>query len=135
MFSINPASGTPIYLQIVDQVRQYAVSGRLKAGDPLPSVRKIARELDINHMTVSKAYSILAREGVVERIRGKGMVVSKTSINRLAAIHPQVATLVETVLRLGLSRADVARAIDQAWAELQPNEAAVHAPPTVDETA
>ena len=126
MFSINPSSGTPIYMQIVEQVRQYAVSGRLKAGDPLPSVRTIARELDINHMTVSKAYSLLRTEGVVVRIRGKGMVVSKTSVDPLAAIEPQVIALVETVKRLGLGRPDITAVVEQVWSELEErNEASV----------
>ncbi len=119
MFSINPSSGTPIYMQIVDQVRQLAVSGRLKAGDMLPSVRAIADDLHVNHMTVSKAYSILRRDGVVEFIRGKGMAVSKTSIDPRAAIRPQAAALVEAVRRLGLSRAEMDAAIDQVWVELQ----------------
>lgn len=119
-------------MQIVDQARQYAVSGRLQAGDPLPSVRTIARELDVNHMTVSKAYSILRREGVVKQIRGKGMVMSsKTPVNPLEAIKPEAANLVATVLRLGLSRKDMDTAIDRAWAEAErqeSNESAVDAP-------
>ena len=136
MFSINPSAGTPIYMQIVDQARQYAVSGRLKAGDPLPSVRRIAHELDINHMTVSKAYSILRLEGVVERIRGRGMVVSKTSVDPLAAIEPQVTALVATVQRLGLSRKDITTVVDQVWIDVQKNnEATVNEFPALNPTA
>ena len=119
MFSINPSSGTPIYAQIVDQVRQLAVSGRLAAGDNLPSVRSMAAQYDINPMTVSKAYAILKREGVVRQDRGKPMVVTETSVDPLKAIRPQATALVETVVRLGLSRADMNAAIAQVWVDLQ----------------
>lgn len=117
MFSINPSSGTPIYMQIADQVRQLATGGRLRAGDKLPSVRAIARELDVNHMTVSKAYSILRREGVVTFIRGQGMAISETLVDPNAAIRPQAAALVEAAVRLGLSRAEMAAALEQVWDE------------------
>ena len=124
MFSIESPSGTPIYMQIMDQVRQYVVSGRLKAGDPLPPVRSVD---GVNHMTVSKAYQRLQLEGIAERIRGKGMFVSKTSVNPLAAIKPQVVALVGTVLRLGLSCEHIDAAVDQAWSDLQKSDAVADA--------
>ena len=92
------------------------VSGCLNAGDPLPSVRTIVRELDINHPTVSKACSLLRTEGVVARIRGKGIVVPKTAVDPLAAIKPQVVALVETVRRLGPGCLDLAAVVNQVGA-------------------
>ena len=117
MFSINSTSGTPIYMQIVEQVRQYVVSGHLKAEELLPSVRTVAQGCSINPMTVSRAYSMLHAEGVVEKVRGKGMKVSKTSVNPHAAIRPQIVALVATVRRLRLSPADIAAVVDQVWSE------------------
>ena len=73
LFQVFPASGLPIYRQIVDQVRRHAASGRLTPGDFLPSVRQVALELEVNPMTVSKAYSLLERDGLVELVRGQGM--------------------------------------------------------------
>ena len=75
-FHVNPSSGLPLYRQIMDQVRQLVAAGRLVPGNFLPSTRQLAQQLQINPMTVSKAYSLLEREGVIELVRGQGMRVS-----------------------------------------------------------
>ena len=74
-FDINPSDAVPIYRQIVEQVRRQVASGQLRTSDELPSVRTLALEHAINPMTVSKAYSQLEAEGLLERRRGLGMVV------------------------------------------------------------
>jgi GntR family transcriptional regulator len=74
-FQVFPSSGVPIYRQIMDQVRQQVAAGRLPVGGFLPSVRQLAQDLQVNPMTISKAYSLLEREGVVESVRGQGMRV------------------------------------------------------------
>ena len=79
LFSVNPSSGVPIYRQIMDQVKALISSGRLETGDTLPSVRLLASRLEINMMTVSKAYSRLEAEGILQRSRGKGMTVKQAS--------------------------------------------------------
>ena len=76
LFSISTGSAEPIYRQLVDQVRRLVVAGQLAAGDEMPSVREVAQTLAVNPMTVSKAYSILEMEGLLERRRGMGMVVA-----------------------------------------------------------
>ncbi|MBP6749873.1 MAG: GntR family transcriptional regulator [Xanthomonadaceae bacterium] len=76
---IQPQSPEPIYRQIGDQVRRLAVSGSLPPGTVLPSVREVAATYAINPMTVSKAYSQLEAEGVLERLRGKGMAIAEQS--------------------------------------------------------
>ncbi|MBP2017236.1 GntR family transcriptional regulator [Symbiobacterium terraclitae] len=75
-YHIDPASGTPIYRQLVEQVRQAVASGVLRAGDRLPSVRDLAVELAVNPNTVAKAYQELEREGVIETPRGRGTFVA-----------------------------------------------------------
>lgn len=75
-YHIDPSSGTPIYRQLVDQVRQAVASGVLRAGDKLPSVRDLAVELAVNPNTVAKAYQELEREGVIETPRGKGSFIA-----------------------------------------------------------
>src|SRR5580692_1542366 len=75
-FQIHPSSGVPIYRQLMDQVKALVASGRLVPGDMLPSVRQLGQDLQINQMTVSKAYSLLEREGAVERVRGQGMRIN-----------------------------------------------------------
>ncbi|HYF91869.1 MAG TPA: GntR family transcriptional regulator [Symbiobacteriaceae bacterium] len=75
-YHIDPSSGTPIYRQLVDQVRQAVASGVLRAGDKLPSVRDLAIELAVNPNTIAKAYQELERENVIETPRGKGSFVA-----------------------------------------------------------
>jgi len=68
--------GAPIYLQIFEQIRRLVIAGALQAGDPIEAVRTLAGELKVNPMTVSKAYSQLEQEGILERRRGIGMFVA-----------------------------------------------------------
>ena len=115
MYSLNAVSGMPIYRQIVDQTCQLIASGRLPRGELLPSVRALAADLGINPMTVSKAYSILERDGVVTRRRGLGMVVEQATTTPAETIRPEALALVEAARRLRLSRRDVAAAVDLVW--------------------
>ena len=69
---IDFKSGTPVYLQLVEQIRHAAASGGLRAGEPLPGIRPLAEELRVNRNTVAKAYAELESQGVIENIQGKG---------------------------------------------------------------
>jgi len=80
-FQINPNSGVPIYRQVIDQVKIGIATGRFKPGEYLPSVREVSSALEINPMTVSKAYSLLEKNKIVEFIRGQGMRVPDAPIN------------------------------------------------------
>ncbi len=72
-------SGTPVYLQLVDQIRNAAASGGLRAGEPLPGIRPLAEELRVNRNTVAKAYAELESQGVIENIQGKGCFLKEVS--------------------------------------------------------
>ena len=115
MYSLNAVSGTPIYRQIVNQTCQLVASGRLPPGAYLPSVRAMAADLGINPMTVTKAYSLLERDGIVSHRRGLGMVVEEAKITPAETIRPQALALVEAARRLRLTRKDIVNAIDLAW--------------------
>jgi GntR family transcriptional regulator len=75
-FSIQTGSAEPIYRQLVEHVRRRVASGQIKAGDEIPSVRELAQELAVHPMTISKAYSLLEAEGLLERRRGLAMRVA-----------------------------------------------------------
>lgn len=94
---IAPQAAEPIYRQIADQLKRLISAGQLRAGDPLPSVREVASAHAINPMTVSRAYSQLEAEGVLERLRGKGMVVAAGSGS--SAALEQRLHLAEPLLR------------------------------------
>jgi GntR family transcriptional regulator len=100
LFQVFPNSGLPIYRQICDQVRRHVASSRLSPGDFLPSVRQAAIELQVNPMTVSKAYSLLERDGVVELARGQGMRVAERNGTRdnLEERQDRLTPLVEQLL-------------------------------------
>ncbi len=102
-FQIHPSSGVPIYRQIIDQVLALVSSGRLKPGDLLPSVRQMAVELEVNMMTVSKAYARLEVEGVLERDRGTGMRVrERATTGRVADRQKELREVAEHVVTRGL---------------------------------
>lgn len=108
-FEIHPSSGVPIFRQIMDQVRAQIASGRLKPGEFVPSVRQMAVELQVNMMTVSKAYSRLEAEGLLERDRGTGMRVRSVPedlssvTDRQAELRDLVDHLVTRGLQLNLT--------------------------------
>ena len=78
--NISNASGEPIYLQIVSQVKALILDGTLKEGEMLPSMRNLALELRISFMTTKRAYEELEREGFIESYTGKGSFVKAQNI-------------------------------------------------------
>lgn len=121
MFILNPQSGIPIYRQLTEQVRRLVASGALKPGDVLPSVRDVAREHAVNPMTISKAYSLLQAEGLLEHNRGKPMTVSAQArrpsalAGRLGQIQAQVAQLALAARQLQLTKKQVVDLLDHHW--------------------
>lgn len=111
-FEIQPSSGVPIYRQIMDQVRALAASRRLPAGQMLPSIRQLAADLEVNMMTVSKAYARLEADGVVERVRGTGMRIRAPQTaagvaDRQQELLPSVEAMVMRAAQLNLSEKQV----------------------------
>lgn len=106
---IRPAAPDPIYRQIVEQVRRLVASGKLAPGEAMPSVRDVAGYHAVNPMTVSRAYSLLETEGLLERLRGRGMVVAAgrrrplSDDRRLEQIAPRLQELAREARELGLS--------------------------------
>ena len=73
---INNHASKPIYEQIRTQIKTMIMSGELKAGDALPSIRALARSVHISVLTVQKAYDLLQEDGFIETTAGKGCFVS-----------------------------------------------------------
>jgi GntR family transcriptional regulator len=106
--TIRPNALEPIYQQIAAQLRRLIASGQLHAGDELPSVRDVAVHHAINPMTVSRAYSQLEGEGLLERRRGRGMAVAGSNHSpqpteaRLDQLEPHLTELVRQARELKL---------------------------------
>jgi GntR family transcriptional regulator len=79
IFQVNLHAGKPVYLQLADQIRYAAASGRLRQGEPLPALRPLAEELRINRNTIAKAYAELENQGIIETIPGKGFFLKKNN--------------------------------------------------------
>src|ERR1700722_7575823 len=106
--TVAPTSGVPIYRQILEQVKAHVAGGHLKAGEFLPAVREVAEQLQINPMTVSRAYSLLEMQEIVELVRGQGMRVrppgqSSNGKARQQAIEPLLREVAEKARQLSLT--------------------------------
>jgi GntR family transcriptional regulator len=122
-FQIKPGSGVPIYRQLMEQVVRLVSSGALKAGDELPSVRQLAGHYEINPMTVSKAYSLLEATGVLERVRGRGMVVAsdqsgtRSLKKRMELLEPVLREAAAQAAQLDLPKEAVLQALGRFLGE------------------
>jgi DNA-binding transcriptional regulator YhcF (GntR family) len=107
---------TPIYRQLRDRVVAMILDGVLKQGDPLPSVRQVAADFQINPITVSKAYQELVDENLVEKRRGLGMYVTEGARSALMKsererfLTEEWPQLYARLSRLGLSLKDLMEA-------------------------
>jgi GntR family transcriptional regulator len=103
----------PIWRQIKDRMLAAILDGSLKEGDPIPSVRQVAVDMQVNPLTVSKAYAELADDGVVERKRGLGMFVIDGARTTLLAsekaqfLKEEWPLILQRIERLGLTAGDL----------------------------
>jgi GntR family transcriptional regulator len=109
---ININSQIPVYHQVMDQIRTLVGSGALEAGSPLPAVRQLAAELEVNPNTVAKAYQLLEFEGTIVTRKRKGTFVGEASSARADAarerrLDEMVARLLEEAEQLGLKKRDI----------------------------
>jgi GntR family transcriptional regulator len=90
LLEIDHHSGVPIYRQVKSQIRRQIMTGGLKEGDQLETVRDLAARLKVNPMTVSKAYSFLEVEALLERRRGVGLFVAKVDEGKREKMKDQL---------------------------------------------
>lgn len=119
IFTLNPSSGQPLYLQLMQQIRHAIETGVLQPGDGLPGVRTLAQQLVISPNTVVKAYCELEHEGLLELRHGSGAYVSgrrakKSRTDRLRQAQERVRALVEKLQRDGLSEEEIHRLVEAA---------------------
>ena len=119
---LSNSSGKPIYEQITTQMKQMIVSGELRPGDPLPSMRLLAKDLRISVITTKRAYEDLARDGFITNVVGKGSFVAENNAELLreAVLREVESRLQEAVDRAkaaGLSREEIQGVLDLLWEE------------------
>lgn len=109
---IHNSSMVPIYEQVVNQIKAQIISGELKDGDILPSVRNMAAELRISSLTVKKAYDFLEEEGLVTTVHGKGTFVNAADSQMAAearrkAIEDDLSLVISKAFSAGLSEEEL----------------------------
>lgn len=117
---IDARQATPIYDQLVTQVKLAVAGGTVRPGDALPSVRRLAVELRVNPNTVARAWRELEAEGLVETRRGQGTFVADSArrapkAQRTKAATEAVARTVAEARALGLSRDELDGLVEREW--------------------
>ena len=120
---VDHHSGVPVYRQIIEQVTFHIASGLLATGEELPSVRVLSKELQVNPMTISKAFSFLEHDGLLERRPGRPLVVADQGegllqVQRHQLVADDVHALVTKARQVGLSMDEVTHLIKEAWTEV-----------------
>lgn len=119
--SIEFDNNLPIYLQIMQYIKRQIVTGTLKAGDKIPSVRELAAELQINPNTVQRTFQELEREEVVETKRGLGRYVTSEESKIMTIKKEMAGELLERFLtgmqELGIEEQDILNIVAVAVAE------------------
>lgn len=111
---INPASGVPLYLQLVEQVKHAIDICALMPGDQLPGIRTLAQNLVLSPTTIVKAYGELEHEGIIEIRHGSGAFVvdlerKPKQTRRLQQAQEDVSHLVRKLRKGGLGEAEIRR--------------------------
>jgi GntR family transcriptional regulator len=118
-FQIHPGSPEPIYRQLMEQLRRRVAAGQWVAGQALPSVRELALELAVHPMTISKAYSLLELEGLLERRRGLPMVIAAghqkpaAARDRLDQLRPLLERAADAAQELAIPKTQVLQLLEK----------------------
>ena len=119
IFRLNPSSGVPLYIQLMEQIKHAVESGALRSGDQLPTIRKVAEELVMNPNTVVRAYRELEHQGVIELKHGSGAYIRETAGGRARLMRKAQAVLESAIDRLnamGLTEDEIRRAFENQLA-------------------
>ncbi|SRR5579872_483060 len=128
IFTVDPHTGVPIYLQLIEQVKRSVALGVLSAGERLPTVKQLATELTINPNTVARAYRELERDGVIETSVGRGSFIrgdhaAETAAHALSSVASSTFdAAVREAKSMGLKRDAVHRIFGQALERWYPDE-------------
>jgi GntR family transcriptional regulator len=124
-FRLTFRPGVSLYEQVVYAAKRAVVSGRLRVGEPFPSVRALSRELKINPNTAHKVITQLIAEGLLEVRVGVGTVIAapraSTTSERSQLLRGELEQLVVEAKKLGMELDDVLEAVSQHWKRLSTN--------------
>ena len=118
----STSSNLAIYEQIMNQIKLAIINKELQVGEPLPSIRGLAKDLQISVITTKRAYEELEKEGLIYSVSGKGFYVSEQNTDmlmekRIALLEQQIGELVKECKAVGLNARDVKDIIDLLYQE------------------
>lgn len=119
---ISNSSPDPIYEQVGKQIKAQVLSGELKEGDALPSIRALAKELQISVITTKRAYDELIKEGFVDSVGGKGCFIAMQNKEllkekRMKTIEEKLGEAVNDAQKLGIPLQDLKEMLDLLYRE------------------
>lgn len=122
VFSIS--SNMPIYEQIINQIKLAIMNKEVVPHEPLPSIRNLARELQISVITTKRAYEELEKEGLIYSLQGKGFYINEQNTDllmekKVAMLEGQMAELVRECRAVGLEAKDIKDIIDMLYQEAE----------------
>ncbi len=117
---ISNSSTSPIYEQISRQIKDQILQGELKAGDALPSMRMLAKELRISLITTKRAYEDLEKDGFLETVPGKGCFVSEKNMEflreeQLRQVEARLQEAVNAAIPCGLGLEELKEMLEAVW--------------------
>ena len=120
IFALNHATDRPIYAQIGDRIKFAVVAGLLKPGQLVPSVRELSKQLVVNPNTVARAYRDLQVEGILDPVRGTGLMVGSKAVeacrrDRQAFVRDRLRAAIGEVRQSGLPAAEVESILRDEW--------------------
>ncbi len=119
---ISNSSPDPIYEQIVRQIKGQIIAGELAEGAPLPSIRKLAHELQISVITSKRAYEELDKEGLIDTVGGKGTFVASQNQEfmrekRMKLVETKLSEALDDARMLGVSYEELGEMLRLLWEE------------------
>ena len=121
MFTIDHMSRMPVYEQLIDQIERYILTGIIKSGDQLPSVRALSVSLSVNPNTIQKAYSDLDSRKIIFSVPGKGCFVAENAVNLLGKYRRKQFGELENMLSelklAGISKTEIMQIFDKVFDE------------------
>ena len=130
MFVVDVMSRVPVYEQIIKQVEEQVLTGILKEGDKLPSVRSLSVKLSINPNTIQKAYTELDRRQLIITVPGKGSFISEKAIEVVGANSREKMTELNKIIRelalAGVTKEEIINSIEEGDKSIIPNIVAIN---------
>lgn len=125
MFNVDTMSRTPVYEQIIEQLQKFILTGIMRAGDQLPSVRSLSVTLKTNPNTIQKAYSELDRQGLTYSVPGRGVFISEDAKGIIRENErkklSELTSLVSDLSMAGISREEIIACINEVYDTIDDN--------------